>query len=1069
MEMNNDNDKILNIQNNDNFNFFSKVQQNDNDEFIINPYDDLNILCQYSSIKDTIENMKNKKGLKIISWNIRSLQANFNQFKDFIDLFNRESCFLDIICLSEIWVLKNIEFYNLENFNFVYKMRNLSTGGGVAFYVRKGIQYKELKNLSSFEEKIIESLTIELEIGKKEKLILTNLYRSNSPHPNYTMGDQNDRFLDVFYKLQADLSALKHNSYILGDFNFDLLKFEEHNKTKELLNTSFGYGFLQLVSLPTRISNNSATLIDHIYTNANLNQFESYIILSDISDHFPICHIISDKTKEVKPSYIQVQNFSEENILAFKNDLSNTNWGNVFNQDQTQEAYDKFYEIFSDKYNQHFPIRNVKFNKNKHKIESFMTSAILKSRKTKLKLSEIKIRFPTQVNIDKYNQFRKCYNKVIRVAKKVYYKNSFDQHKNNLRKTWEVLKEAIRKKNDKSSIIEEIKSDNLFYRNDNDMANKFNEYFTTIADKITDELNTSDRDSNFYTTDSDLNFTFSNVFVHDVLKIVGRLESKSSKDMFGISNFLLKKIIENIALPLTHILNLSLQSGEIPSELKNAKVKPIFKLNSKDSDLLCLMSNYRPISLLPIFSKILEKLVALKLTKFLDENNLLYKHQYGFQRKKSTLHPIIHLLNKIAENDNEKKITIGVFCDLQKAFDCCSHKILLTKLTKLGVKGRELRWFENYLKNRQQFVNVNDGNSNLRFITKGVPQGSILGPLLFLIYINDLANCTSLFTLLFADDTSFLISGKNLNEIIELLNVELKKICYWFRTNELSLHPGKTKFMIFTKNEANINFDELNIVLDNNNDNQNEENNIIKLSYINSTSVIPAIKFLGVYLDPKLNFKHHIDAIHSRVSRSLFAINSAKHFLDKKALKTLYCSLVHSHFSYCIPIWSCTSKNSINKLELLQKKAIRTISLSKYNAHTVPIFKKTEILPIKEQAIFNSLQIMYDYIQHRLPCSFDEVWKKNNTRANRVLRNANHFNIPFIRLESQKLFPISNFPRLWNEIIIPNTEQNDINVEQNFTFRDNMSKKQFSLQLKTLLLDNLELVCTRDNCNECNQ
>ena len=600
-------------------------------------------------------------------------------------------------------------------------------------------------------------------------------------------------------------------------------------------------------------------------------------------------------------------------------------------------------------------------------------------------------------------------------------------------------------------------------------ANKFNEYFTTIADKITDDLNTSDRDCTYYTNDSNFIFSFSDIFVHDVLKIVSGLESKSSQDMFGLSNFLLKKIIENIALPLSHILNLSLQSGEIPSEFKKAKVKPIFKLNSKDSDLLSTMSNYRPISLLPIFSKILEKLVALRLTKFLDENNLLYKHQYGFQRKKSTLHPMIHLLNKIAENDNEKKITIGVFCDLQKAFDCCSHKILLIKLSKLGVRGRELKWFENYLKNREQFVSVNDGNSNLRYITKGVPQGSILGPLLFLIYINDLANCTSLFTLLFADDTSFLISGKKLNEVIELLNVELKKICYWFRTNELSLHPGKTKFMIFTKNESNINFDELNIVLDNNNVNQNDENNIIKLSYVNSNSEIPAIKFLGVHIDPKLNFKHHIDAIHSKVSRSLFAINSVKHFIDKRALKTLYNSLVHSHFLYCIPIWSCASKSSFKKLELLQKKAIRTISLSKYNAHTVPIFKKIEILPIKEQAILSSLLIMYDYVHQKLPYSFDQVWKKNNARANRVLRNANLFDIPYVRLESQKHFPISNFPRLWNEIIIPNTEQNDDNVEQNFTFREIMSRKQFSSHLKFLLLDNLTLVCSRDNCSECNQ
>lgn len=243
---------------------------------------------------------------------------------------------------------------------------------------------------------------------------------------------------------------------------------------------------------------------------------------------------------------------------------------------------------------------------------------------------------------------------------------------------------------------------------------------------------------------------------------------------------------------------------------------------------------------------------------------------------------------------------------------------------------------------------------------------------------------------------------------------------------------------------------------------------IVKLSYVNSNSEIPAIKFLGVYIDPKLNFKYHIDAIQSKVSRSLFAINSAKNFINKKALKTLYNSLVHSHFSYCIPIWSCASKNSIKKLELLQKKAIRTISLSKYNAHTVPIFKQIEILPIKEQATFTSLLTMHDYVHQRLPCSFDQIWQRNNFRANRVLRNANVFNVPFVRLESEKHFPISSFPRLWNEIIIPNTYQNRDDIEQDFTFTNTMSRKLFGSQLKALLLDNLELTCNRENCQECN-
>ena len=1063
------NDKLLNFQNNDNFNLFSKLRL-DNEEDIINPYEDTNILCQYSNIDETIIKMKSKKGLRLLSWNIQSLRAKFNEFKEFIDIFHRENCFFDIIGLQECWELKNYDLYQLENYNFIHKTRTQSNGGGICYFINKKFKFKELKNLSIFEEKVIECLTIEIELSKKEKLIVSNLYRSNANHATYSTSEQNSRFLDAFSTLQADLSSLKKNSYIMGDLNYDLLKFEQHEKTKVLLEDSFGNGFLELISIPTRISNTSATLIDHLYTNTMSNCYDTSVIISDISDHFPICHIISDKQKEIRPKYVQVQNFNENDILAFKNDLSNVDWDSVLILNETQDSYDEFYRIFNGLYCEHFPITNVKFNKNKHKKEPFMTKGILKSRQTKLKLIELKIRFPTAENNEKYRKYRSCYNKVIRAAKKIYFKYSFEKHKNDMRKTWEVLRESIRKTNDKSSIIEQIKSGDISFHEDDSMANQFNDYFTTIADKINDEINPSDRDCTFYLNDNNDNFfSFQHVSSFDIIKIVKGFESKSSKDMFGISNKLLKNVIDKIAIPLAHIINSSLQTSEIPSELKLAKVIPIFKLKKKESDLLCIMSNYRPISLLPIFSKILEKVVACKLTSFLDEYKLLYKHQYGFQKKNSTIHPIIHFLNRLATDANERKITIGVFCDLQKAFDCCSHRILLIKLSKLGIKGRELKWFENYLSNRQQFVKVNEGKSNMKYVTKGVPQGSILGPLLFLIYINDLANCTSLFTLLFADDTSFLISGKNMNEVIELLNIELKKISYWFRTNELCLHPDKTKFMIFTKDESNIDFDNINIILDNNNENENDENLITKLSYVNSNSDIPAIKFLGIFIDPKLNFKYHIDAIHSKVSRSLYAINSAKHIICEKALKTLYCSLVHSHFTYCIPIWSCASKTSLTKIELLQKKAIRIISNASYNAHTVPLFKDLEILPIKEQAIYSSLTLMYDYVNLKLPGSFDNVWETNNARAGRVLRNANLFNIPFIRLESQRNFPISNFPRLWNDIVIPNTNPNDDieNENNDFTFENDMTKKQFSLKLKEYLLEQLEFVCNKENCSEC--
>ena len=359
-------------------------------------------------------------------------------------------------------------------------------------------------------------------------------------------------------------------------------------------------------------------------------------------------------------------------------------------------------------------------------------------------------------------------------------------------------------------------------------------------------------------------------------------------------------------------------------------------------------------------------------------------------------------------------------------------------------------------KNRKQFVNVNDHNSVHRNIDKGVPQGSILGPLLFLIYINDIATCTTLFTLLFADDTSFLISGNSINEIVPVLNRELHKICYWFRANELSLHPLKTKVMIFTRNENNIEFEDLNIVLNYNNYDENNPDLITKLGFINSSSEIPAIKFLGVYLDPKLDFKYHISTIHKKISNSLYAIQIAKNHLNKDALKILYDSLIHCHINYCLPIWSCTSHTNLDKLFKLQKKAIRLITKSRFDAHTIPIFKKEEILPIYKQAEFSKIIFMHDYIKDLTPISFKDTWIRNAQRNSRSLRNDNDLYVPYIRCKTRDIFPLKDFPSLWNE------------KGKNPQLTDCRTKKQFSSKLKNLLLEELEFNCSRDNCTECN-
>ena len=248
---------------------------------------------------------------------------------------------------------------------------------------------------------------------------------------------------------------------------------------------------------------------------------------------------------------------------------------------------------------------------------------------------------------------------------------------------------------------------------------------------------------------------------------------------------MLKEILPIIVDPLCHIFNLSLQTGYIPDRFKVAKVIPVFKSGDKQ-----IFSNYRPISLLSSLSKLLEKVVARQVEGFLRVNNILYSHQYGFRKKHGTSHPVLHFLHNIYEALNKEipEYTLGVFLDLKKAFDTVDHKILLKKLDYYGFRGVSNHWFNNYLTGRKQYVSIDGINSELREINFGVPQGSVLGPLLFLLYINDLAQATNCATFLLADDTTLQSSSQNTSDLIISASRELEKVSLWIQSNKLTLN-----------------------------------------------------------------------------------------------------------------------------------------------------------------------------------------------------------------------------------------------------------------------------------------
>ena len=359
---------------------------------------------------------------------------------------------------------------------------------------------------------------------------------------------------------------------------------------------------------------------------------------------------------------------------------------------------------------------------------------------------------------------------------------------------------------------------------------------------------------------------------------------------------------------------------------------------------------------------------------------------------------------------------VGVFLDLRKAFDVCSHEILLKKLKKMGIQDTTYKWFESYLSNRTQCVDIAGHYSDLIGLDISVIQGSTLGPILFLCYINDFWKATSLFSVLFADDTTCLAKGHSLRELTAYVNDELRKIANWFRSNKMALNTGKTKFMIFRTRGKFIDENDCNIVYNSTEIGEETDPMLISpIERVHNNGLEKSFKLLGVHFDEYLSFDSHVSHLCNKISKTLFSMNRIKNFVNKDALKKLYYALVHSSITYCINIYGSANKTTLTPLFLKQKKAIRIVAKANYRDHTGPLFADLEILPIDELIVYHRLKFMHSYHFRKLPLSFAQLWLTNFERnPDRALRNANDYFIPQHRIELVKKLPLYTFPAAWN-------------------------------------------------------
>ena len=949
--------------------------------FQSSPYYDFDGFIEVSKSK--------KKVFSLITLNCQSLNAKFTELNLFLQEIINSSCHIDALCLQETWLSDNSDtsLFDIDGYTLISKGKASSRHGGVAIYLSDNFCFKILP----FESRsnIWDGLFIEIHetvdhvIGNKKKLIIGNIYR-----PPRNRVDNYQTFIEEINEIMSDLQRQRQEVIIVGDFNLDLLKIRSNVHIKDYFDMVIANGFIPKITLPTRLSHNHGTLIDNILVklSVDFSTSTSGILWNHISDHQP-CFAFLDylHKKRSHTKYVKIYPHSPTAISNLRDEISVSCAISNFHVDlmcNPNINCDLFENNIISAINTHLPVKKVRYHKHKHRNSKWITKGILISIKFRDRLyADLQM---TDMNDESYLQKKvnlSTYNRIlkqnIRLAKKQYYHSCFEKFKDDIKKTWASINELMNRTKKKNDFPKQFLINGRFITHPLTIANEFNNFFTNIGKNISDSISQPQNISfeDYLSTPFTPCFKFTLVDTDTVAKVIDQMKPKSSCGFDGLSNKLLKMIKNEIIDCITLIINQSFSTNTFPDKLKLAKVIPLHKKNEN-----YLFDNYRPISLLPSFSKVIERIMHTQILHHFTTSKLMYDSQYGFRPNHSTELAALEVIDHIACQMDNNDIPLTLFLDLSKAFDCLNHDILLSKLKYYGFQENPFLLMKSYFYGRSQYVSFDDTNSEHMSVNIGVPQGSILGPLLFLIYMNDITSATSLFhPVIYADDTTLgaCISyfGSDISDIETNINNELENIKTWLNVNKLSLNVSKTKAMIFHSNRKNV---------------------IPPRIFIDNHEVqyVEFFNYLGIILDKHLSWNEHINMLHKKASKMSGILCRLKNFLPKATLLTLYNSLVLSHFNYGILLWGAKT----SQLEKLQKKLIRIINCARYNAHTNPLFKNMFLLKLSDIRLSHELIFCYKFQNGILPAFFyNSKFKRLSSVHGHNTRGSNKFQMPKIK------------------------------------------------------------------------
>ena len=955
-----------------------------------------NSTCHYYNEEQLLALMTSMPyDLSLMHLNIRSFDKHSGELLALMSSLGKT---FDIIGLTEIG-RKNIEnratFYS-DEYNFVCRLPEKNFGGA-ALLIKNELSYVEREDLdfscTNYETKFIEI------IKNKEKIVIGCIYR----HPSGNI----EEFTNALESKLTKIYKEKSRCIICGDLNIDALKIDKHNQTSNFFKSILTNNYIPQITLPTRITENTITLIDHIMVKTTIDSINDVKncgnIYSDISDHLPNFLLLSFHKKQTQ---INIQNrpiiriYGQKNTAKFIDAMNNENWQEIYCQNDPTTALEIFIKKYENHYNACFPLKRL--SRLRAKDKKWITIGLLKSIKHKNALYKKYIKRPTEENRNKYKRYRNILNKCLRQSEKNYYIKEINENKKNLSTLWRIFGPMINpNKTKKSRRITMLKDCDKNICDEYDMANAFNNYFAEIANKI---AQTIPRSNEFvkYLGENNPN----SIYLHpsnpnEIAKLIDKLNNKKATGPDNIHIKTVKSIKEIISKILTHVINICFTNGMYPEQLKTAKVIPIHKKNDPTDP-----SNYRPISLLSCMNKIIEKVIYSRLESFLTHYDFFYDYQFGFRNNHSTETALIEIIDSIRQNIDDNYFTMGLYIDLTKAFDLVDHNILLHKLNHNGIRGTANSLFKQYLSNRQQYVQLGNKKSQTKCINIGVPQGSVLGPILFIIYVNDIHRSTDANIRLFADDTNIFIKNKDPLLLKQNMITEFNKINQWFTDNRLILNTSKTQFNIFCRKNKAVP-PQLNQILLN--------NIIVERSH--------HVKYLGLILDDKLTWREHISDLETKLIKILRSFKIMKQWLPEKEKLQLYYAYFHSKVKYGIQLYGTANRASIKKIQILQNKTIKTLFGLDYLTPTIDILKKYKLTTVKDLYKITIAQFVHKQRNQMLPKPFINYFRPVSDITERSTRQSNLLNTNRVNTEQAKKMIQHAGAIIWNEIS-SNIEQN---------------------------------------------